>query len=152
MVDIIHRVGMQAPASKVYAALATVEGVAAWWTEETNGTSKVGETFNTRFKNPAGEEVGNMTFKVTALQPDRQVRWHVTDGPPEWIGTDVNFDLHREGDFTIVRFGHRHWREEIEFMSHCSMKWAVFMLSLKEFVETGKGRPAPADLKIDNWM
>jgi len=31
------------------------------------------------------------------------------------------------------------------------MKWATFLLSLKEFVEAGKGRPAPADVKIDNW-
>jgi hypothetical protein len=25
------------------------------------------------------------------------------------------------------------------------------MLSLRELVETGKGRPSPVDLKIDNW-
>jgi hypothetical protein len=36
-------------------------------------------------------------------------------------------------------------------MAHCSMKWATFMLSLRELVETGKGRPSPVDLKIDNW-
>jgi len=31
------------------------------------------------------------------------------------------------------------------------MKWATFLLSLKDLVETGKGKPAPDDLKIDNW-
>ncbi len=31
------------------------------------------------------------------------------------------------------------------------MKWATFMLSLREHVETGTGRPSPVDLKIDNW-
>ena len=31
MVDIAHRVGIKAPASQVYQALATPEGVAAWW-------------------------------------------------------------------------------------------------------------------------
>ena len=36
-------------------------------------------------------------------------------------------------------------------MGHCSMKWATFLLSLKELAETGKGRPSPEDLKIDNW-
>lgn len=30
MVDIAHRVGIKAPASQVYQALATPEGVAAW--------------------------------------------------------------------------------------------------------------------------
>jgi hypothetical protein len=31
------------------------------------------------------------------------------------------------------------------------MKWATFMLSLKQLVETGTGRPSPVDFKIDNW-
>ena len=57
----------------------------------------------------------------------------------------------RHGDMTILVFGHRNWKEPVEFMAHCSMKWAVFLLSLKALVETGKGKPAPDDLKIDNW-
>jgi hypothetical protein len=43
------------------------------------------------------------------------------------------------------------WREAVEFTAHCSMKWATFLLSLRAFVETGNGKPAPDDLKIDNW-
>ena len=48
-------------------------------------------------------------------------------------------------------FGHRKWREEVEFMAHCSTKWATFLLSLRDMVETGTGRPAPHDLRIGNW-
>jgi hypothetical protein len=29
------------------------------------------------------------------------------------------------------------------------MKWATFLLSLKNLLETGKGRPAPNDLQIN---
>ncbi len=29
------------------------------------------------------------------------------------------------------------------------MKWATFLLSLKDYVETGRGRPFPNDLKIE---
>jgi hypothetical protein len=36
-------------------------------------------------------------------------------------------------------------------MAHCSMKWATFLLSLRELLETGAGKPSPNDLKIDNW-
>jgi hypothetical protein len=39
----------------------------------------------------------------------------------------------------------------VEFMHHCSTKWAVFLMSLKSLVETGKGSPDPHDVKIDNW-
>ncbi len=32
-----------------------------------------------------------------------------------------------------------------------SMKWATFLLSLREYVKTGKGQPSPHDQIIDNW-
>jgi len=70
MVDILHRIGTKAPLSKVYAAVSTVEGVAGWWTPETSGSSKVGGTIKVRFSSPGGEELGAMTFQVTALEPD----------------------------------------------------------------------------------
>lgn len=38
--DIVHRVGIKAPLSKVYAALATIDGLSGWWTRDTSGTSK----------------------------------------------------------------------------------------------------------------
>ena len=151
MVDIIHRVGIKAPVSKVYQALSTIEGVAGWWTKETTGVSKPGGTVEVRFLSPGGKEIGGMTMEVLALEPDKKVHWRFKAGPEEWIGTDATFDLTQDGDYTIVLFGHRNWREAVEFTAHCSMKWAIFMLSLKALVETGKGRPSPADIKIDNW-
>ena len=69
----------------------------------------------------------------------------------KWIDTKVTFNLVQEENYTIVLFQHSDCREEVEFMSHCSMKWATFLISLKEFVETGKGKPSPNDFKIDNW-
>ena len=100
---------------------------------------------------PTGEEIGGMTMEVLALEPNKKVHWRFRKGPEEWIGTDAIFDLSQDGDYTIVLFGHRNWREPVEFMAHCSTKWAAFMLSLKELVETGRGKPSPNDVKIDNW-
>ena len=150
MADIIHRVGIKAPITKVYEALATVEGISRWWTEETTGKSQVGGTVQFRFVDH-GQEKGRMVADVVALAPDKKVQWHFTSGPEEWIGTDVVFNLSQDGDYTIVLFNHRNWKEAVEFMAHCSMKWGVFLMSLKEFAETGKGKPAPHDIKIDNW-
>ena len=151
MVDIIHRIGIKAPISKVYAALSTVEGVAGWWTRETTGESKPGGTIKVLFRSRAGAEIGKMDFDVLKLNPDKEVHWRVKSGPEEWIGTDAIFKLSQDGDYTIVLFAHKNWREAVEFTAHCSMKWATFMLSLKDLVETGKGKPSPNDIKIDNW-
>jgi uncharacterized protein YndB with AHSA1/START domain len=151
MADIIHRVGIKAPISQVYAAVATAQGVAGWWTDETVGGSKPGDTLDVRFLTPAGKEIGAMSIELVALEPNTNVRWRVAKGPEEWVGTDITFDLAQDGEYTIVLFGHRNWREPVEFMAHCSMKWATFMLSLRELVETGRGKPSPHDIKIDNW-
>jgi uncharacterized protein YndB with AHSA1/START domain len=150
MADIIHRVGIRAPVAKVYAALSTVEGVAGWWTKDTSESSKPEGSIEVRFYSN-GKEIGNMNYELVALEPNKNVHWRFIAGPEEWVGTDVVFNLSQDGEYTIVLFGHRNWREANEFMSHCSTKWATFMLSLKELVETGKGRPSPDDMKIDNW-
>ncbi len=36
-------------------------------------------------------------------------------------------------------------------MSHCSTKWAIFLMSLKSLVETGRAAPYPNDVQISNW-
>ncbi len=151
MVDIVHRIGIKAPIAKVYSALSTIEGVSGWWSKDATGESKVGGTINFRFLTPEGKEIGNVDVEVLKLIPNKEVRWRVTAGPSEWIGTDVVFNLYQEGDVILVLFGHRNWKEEVEFTAHCSMKWATFLLSLRELVETGRGKPSPDDLKIDNW-
>ena len=151
MVDIVQRVGIKAPAAKVYAALSTIDGLAGWWTRATTGTSKVGGTIAFRFHTPTGDEIGGFDMDVLELAPEQKVRWRVKAGPAEWVGTDIEFTLSRQDDYTIVMFGHRNWREEVEFMAHCSTKWATFLLSLRDLVESGKGQPAPADLKVGNW-
>jgi uncharacterized protein YndB with AHSA1/START domain len=150
MIDIIHRVGIKAPIDEVYQAIASVNGVAGWWTRETTGKSEVGGTITVCFRDHEIEK-GRMDIRVMELTPSREVRWQVTAGPEEWIGTDLTFSLSQQDDYTILLFGHRNWREQVEFMGHCSMKWATFLLSLRALVEDGQGSPAPDDLKIDNW-
>ncbi|MDB5051458.1 MAG: Activator of Hsp90 ATPase 1 family protein [Fibrobacteres bacterium] len=151
MVDIIHRIGIKSPASQVYKALTSIEGLANWWTDETLGDSRIGGRIEFVFRSETGEIKGKMAMEVKELQAEKAVRWRCVEGPDEWVGTDVTFDLSLQDNQTIVIFGHRNWREAVEFTAHCSTKWAVFLLSLREYVETGKGRPSPRDLKIDNW-
>ena len=150
MVDIIHRIGIKAPVAQVQAALSTATGIAGWWTRETSGGSKGDGAIQVVFRSQGGDELGNMKFTVAKSTPE-EVVWRFTAGPEEWVGTDATFALSQQGERTIVLFGHRNWREALEFTAHCSMKWATFLLSLRQLVETGSGQPSPDDLKIDNW-
>ena len=147
MPDILHRVGIKSSSpTAVYSALATIEGLSAWWTSDTTGESKIDGAIAFRF-GPAG----GFDMKILELVPGKRVSWLVVDGPVEWIGTKIYFDLKQEDDYAIVLFKHEGWKEPVEFMHHCSTKWATFLLSLKALLETRKGAPHPDDVLIDNW-
>lgn len=150
MFDILHRVGIKTSVDKVYKALATPEGIAAWWTTATKGDTKAGGMITTRFF-ADGRELGGFDMKILELHPGTRVVWQVVDGPAEWVGTKIRFELKREDGFTVVLFRHEGWKEPVEFMYHCSTKWATYLMSLKSLGEAGKGQPAPDDVRIGNW-
>ncbi len=152
MVDILHRIGVTGPTpEKVYDALTTVDGLAGWWTDDTRvrevkGAGDPGGVIEFRFP-----PVGGFDMEVLEARPGEHVSWKVVDGPEEWVGTTIDWDLRQSGDHTIVLFRHQGWREPVEFMHHCSTKWGQFLMSLKSLVETGEGAPAPRDVQISDW-
>ena len=147
MADILHRIGVEhSTPERVYDALTTLDGLSGWWTEKTSGETGVGGVIEFRFP-----PVGGFDMEVLDLRPAERVTWRVVDGPEEWIGTTIDWELRRDGDYTIVLFAHRGWAEPVEFMHHCSTKWATFLMSLKSLVETGEGQPAPRDVRISDW-
>jgi len=146
MPDILHKVDIKTNPNNTYKALTTLEGLAGWWTTTTQGNPNAGGTIAFRFG-----ELGGFDMKVLELDPARHVLWQVVGGPEEWLGTKIDFDLKQNGDWTTVLFKHQGWKEPVEFMHHCSTKWAVFLLSLKSLLETGKGAPWPNEIKLDSW-
>lgn len=143
MVDILHKVGVKAASvGPIYDALTTIDGLTRWWTADTRGKSDVGGVIHFQF------EAGFFDMKVLESEPGKRVLWQVVDGPSEWVGTKVSWNLEREGSYVMVRFKHEGWREPTDFMHHCSTKWASFLFSLKAFLETGRGAPHPNDVRI----
>lgn len=147
MVDILHRVGIKSSTKDVYRALTTRQGLAGWWTTDTRGSCDLGGVIEFHFGTN-----GRIDMKVLELDPAKRVVWQVVDGPQDWIGSKVSFDLKQEGEQTTVLFKHAGWKEQSEFMHHCSTKWATFLMSMKALVETGKGTAFPDDIHITvNW-
>jgi uncharacterized protein YndB with AHSA1/START domain len=143
MPDILHRVELNASPDETYEALTTRDGLAGWWTNDTQGDFGVGGVIQFRFGTRGGFDM-----KVLELQPAKRVLWQVVAGPEQWIGTKVRFDLAPKEDFTKVLFSHQGWKEPVEFMHHCSTKWALFLISMKSLLETGSGAPYPEDVHI----
>ena len=143
--DINHRVGIKASPEKIYEALTTNDGLAKWWTNDISGAGGVGSIIEFRFNG------GGPDFSVVELVANKTVRWkHSGNMPEPWMGTEILFQLQVEAEQTFVRFTHSDWKEPTDFMAHCSTKWAVFLISLKDAVESNQGRPFPNDMQIDH--
>ena len=145
MIEINHQVGIKASSEKIYELLTTNIGLSKWWTNDTSGAGEIGSTIQFRFNG------GGPDFSVTKLVPNKLVGWKHSGSMPEpWMDTEILFKLTAAEDQTYVRFTHSNWKEPSDFMAHCSTKWAVFLLSLKDAAETGTGKPFPNDMQIDH--
>lgn len=154
MNGIYHKIGIKAAEEKVMGALTTKFGLSNWWTSDvegnfTSGVSSVGDSifFGFGHGNP-------MEMKVKESE-QRGLLWECKSGPDDWIGSHIHFLLDQGNlsdgtQLTILYFRHKDWKHESEFTAHCSMKWATFLLSLKDFLEIGIGKPSPNDIKIDD--
>jgi uncharacterized protein YndB with AHSA1/START domain len=139
MPEILHLLKIDAPAEAVYEAVTDRDGLASWWTRDTEGTGEVG--LLTMFGFNDRETVFEM--EVTKLEPGNRVEWRCLGGHHEWEGTDLFFGLEREGDRTVLRFGHTGWESTEGILPLCSYNWARYLSSLKSYVETGEGDPWP---------
>jgi uncharacterized protein YndB with AHSA1/START domain len=151
MNDIRHRVCISAPLAQVYEAVATPEGISDWWTRDgVRGEASEGSKLDIFF---GDQTEPTAVMEITRLSPAGHVHWNCVEGPDDWVGTKLTFDLTKSDgaesdDETAVMFTHADWRSPSEFMAHCSARWAYFLLSLKLLVETGTGTPVPEDLKF----
>ena len=142
-----HEVGIKASPEAIYQALTDTRELAGWWTSDTRGNgSKVGGVLEFWFGDSCHK------FEVVELQPGKLVRWKADSkaGADEWAGTEIAFSLSVDQRQCYVRFSHSGWRSDSGILPHSSTKWAVFMLSLKDLLEKGKGQPAPNDVQINH--
>ncbi len=140
-----HQVGIKSSPQEIYQALTVTNKLAQWWTTDTRGSGeKVGETLEFWFGDFCQK------FTVQELVPGKRVAWKSPkgQGAGEWEGTEISFDLSTDDKQTFIQFRHSGWRESSNFQGHCSMRWAIFLLSLRDVMERGKGRPIPYDLEV----
>lgn len=144
--EIWHEIIIKCSLNALFEAVTRPKKIAHWWTNDVRGESVVGKNLEIWFDDFC------QVIAVTKLQPGQLVQWHVTDkGLPDWADTKVEFKMFTEEGKTFLHFRHSDWRENAATFPHCSMGWAIFLISLKEFLETGKGRPFPYDLPINLW-
>ena len=143
MADIYHQVGVNVSPDKAFQALTTLNGLSHWWTKSTGDVTLSGQLLF-----HFGKHTVEMT--IEELVPDKKVVWRCSDKEGEWKDTFISFDLAESNEQVLINFSHTHWAEQSDLCSLCSTKWAVFLISLKDYLETGTGKPYPNDIQINH--
>jgi uncharacterized protein YndB with AHSA1/START domain len=139
--DILHLLNIRATPERVWAALATAEGIRQWWTRDTVLEPRVGGRGEFAFS----DRRVVTTVTIEALEPAARVAWRTisSNAPGAWVGTTIMFELRAEGDGCAVAFAHRGFREASEGYARVTTGWAYYLFSLRLYLEAGAGRPNP---------
>jgi uncharacterized protein YndB with AHSA1/START domain len=139
MQDIMHLIKIHAPSERVYEAITTADGIRQWWTRDVAIEPKVGAAGEFGFNGK------RFVAKVTVeeLNPVTRVRWKVANSA--WQGNDIEFDLKTDGNDTTLIFAHRGFPRADEGFASATTRWGFYLLSLKRYLQTGKGTPNPDD-------
>lgn len=120
-----------------------------WWSEEIEGsTDRLDGVFKYRYR-----DVHRCEIRLTEVVPGRKVVWHVLDNyfnfvedKSEWKGTDVVFEIVKQGDKTELRFTHVGLVPDYECYDVCQDAWGTYIKgSLRSLIATGKGHPNPKE-------
>lgn len=132
-----HRVAIEAPVEKVYAALSSAESIGTWWDAQTPIQSARGLVL----EHDPGPAHGKVQLRVVTMIPGERVEWECISTHPEsspasaWTGTHFIFELKGDGGTTILNFRQTAYPEDSEFFGSNNFAWGQVLANLKRVVE-----------------
>jgi uncharacterized protein YndB with AHSA1/START domain len=133
-----HRVAIEAPVAKVYAALSSAESIGTWWDAQTPIQSARGLVL----EHDPGPAHGKVQLRVVDLVPGKRVEWECISTHPQtspasaWTGTHFVFDLTgRDGGGATLDFRQTGYPEDSPFFGSNNFAWSQVLANLKRVVE-----------------
>ncbi|HOY13939.1 MAG TPA: SRPBCC family protein [Saprospiraceae bacterium] len=120
-----------------------------WWSEEIAGiTDEKGSVFDYHY-----QDIHICQIQITEMIPNEKVVWYIkknyfkfTQDTSEWTGTNITFDITKEGDKIKLTFTHHGLTPAYECYDICSDAWSTYIeKSLYNLITTGVGQPNGKD-------
>jgi uncharacterized protein YndB with AHSA1/START domain len=134
--EIVH----DAPSERIFDALATLDGLAGWWTPIVRGTPTTDGEIEFGF--PGLDE--KIVMRVDEAKRPSSVVWRCLThtGHPEWQGTTIVFELAKdEHQSAVLKFRHIGLSPTLNCYQTCESGWDHFLTSLLNYAEQGEGTP-----------
>ena len=121
---------------EVRTALTSLAGLDAWWAPVT-GDGEAGGELAFTFHSPE-----STVMRVDEASTEL-VHWTCVSAgnAPEWLGTELTFTIAPVGNGSAIFFRHHGLTTALECFEDCYSGWTHFMLSLKQYLDTGVGMP-----------
>jgi hypothetical protein len=122
----------------LFDAITSVSGLAGWWVPRVTGSGGTGGELRFFMNSPEP-----LVIHVDQAVRPSSVRWTVTDCPflPDWIGTRPVFTITPVDDAAELHFRHHGLTPELDCIQMCTSSWNHFLVSLRNYVEAGRGMP-----------
>ena len=143
MARVRHQVGIVGDINDIYRALHEPDGLVGWWATTAAGAPDVGQVLELHFSGLA-----TLSFRIESLEENSLVRLHCVSGPGPWQDSTLGFSLKKDSDQVWVGLVHENDAASESDFLYFSTKWTCYLLSLRDLIEIGQGRPYPNDVKI----
>ena len=135
MGDVLFTFDPDVAPDAVRRALTTTEGITSFWTDKADIPKEVGETLKLGFPEaPLPFEL------ILAQSDDKVIIWRTATFPPQWVGTDIRWEISGGDGISTVTFRHGTFADETEEGRVAYVRGQV-MAQLKRYLETGVAAP-----------
>ena len=137
MKKIIHVLYINSDQTDVFNAISTGKGLSKWWTTKVSAEERLGGIVDFTFRGDF-----NPDMKILVLNPPTEVRWECVSGHEPWQDNKFSFELSETNAGTQLKFT-QDYSKEISDESYgiYNFNWGYYLQSLKDYCESGKGKP-----------
>ena len=129
---IYHRIEIHSNKATIFQAITTQEGLSRWWISDCMAKAEIGFVNEFVVNNKL-----NNKMKILDLQSNEKAVWLCLEGLPEWLETQVIFEIAETEEGLFLDFRHVGWQEQSHFFGICNYHWGRHLLMLKNLCETG---------------
>jgi len=140
----IHFIGAKYTKEEMFNAISKPSGLEEWWATKAEGINEEGETLFLTFDN-----LTTLKFKYDEIIPNDKLVLTCFDSFKSWDKTQLVFEIIEKDNQAFLTQTHQNINpHDIESLTYFSSKWTVYLLSLKQYLETGAGTPYPNETKL----
>ena len=138
-----HRVGIEGSSGSIFGSLTSLNGLSGWWASSATGVVEVGKDIELEFS-----DLAVIRFRYLQIIKNQIVELKCVSGPGPWQDSTLSIELQESENQVFVMLTHQNDNASEDDFLYFSTKWPIYLLSLRDLVEKGSGRPYPRDIKI----